>query len=201
MAEMDDDELLDALGVEVAPIKTGSRTPLEERIVAGFEDILRFHATHGRVPQHGNDRDIFERLYAVRLDQLRRLPEARALLADMDTVGLLGNVLNATDTDDLDEDALLAELGIETPVGDDIRVLRHVRSHAQIKAAENIANRTPCKDFDRFEPLFAEAKAGLETREWFTKPFAKDASIEVGDFYIVGGQIARRRGSLGHSSK
>ena len=27
MAEMDDDELLDALGVEVAPIKAASRTP------------------------------------------------------------------------------------------------------------------------------------------------------------------------------
>ena len=43
MAEMNDDELLDALGVEVTPIKASSRTPREERIIAGFEDILRFH--------------------------------------------------------------------------------------------------------------------------------------------------------------
>lgn len=190
MVDMDDDELLEALGVEVAPIKTSSRTPQEERIIAGFEDILRFHAIHGRAPQHGDDRDIFERLYAVRLDQLRRLPEARPLLAGLDTPGLLGNTPETIGLDELDEDALLAELGIETPQGDDIRVLRHVRSHAQIKAAENIANRTPCRDFDRFEPLFAQAKAGLKTQEWFTKPFARDASIEVGDFYIIGGQIA-----------
>ena len=53
MAEMDDDALLAALGVEVAPPKATSRTPLEERIVAGFEDILRFHQQHGRAPQHG----------------------------------------------------------------------------------------------------------------------------------------------------
>ena len=43
MAEMDDDELLDALGVDLAPLKASSRTPREERIIAGFEDILRFH--------------------------------------------------------------------------------------------------------------------------------------------------------------
>ena len=84
MADIDDDELLDALGVEVAPLKTSSRTPREERIIAGFEDILRFHQTHGRAPQHGEGRDIFERLYAVRLDQLRKLPEAQTLLADLE---------------------------------------------------------------------------------------------------------------------
>lgn len=190
MAEMDDDALLAALGVEAEPIKITRHTPLEERIMAGFEDILRFYRAHGRTPQHGEDRDIFERLYAVRLDQLRKLPEARTLLAPLDVPGLLGDA-HAVNVDALDEDALLAELGVDVdPASDDIRVLRHVRSHAQIKAAEDVANRTPCHDFDRFAPLFAEAKAGLETGGWLTKSFAKDASIEVGDFYIVGGQIA-----------
>ena len=67
MVDMDDDELLDALGVETAPLKISSRTPREERIIAGFQDILRFHQTHGRAPQHGDGRDIFERLYACLL--------------------------------------------------------------------------------------------------------------------------------------
>ena len=84
-ADMDDDELLDALGVEVAPLKTSSRTPREERIIAGFEDVLRFYQAHGRAPQHGEGGDIFERLYAVRLDQLRKLTEAQTLLAELDT--------------------------------------------------------------------------------------------------------------------
>ena len=50
MAEMNDDELLDALGVDVAPLKPSSRTPREERLIAGFEEILRFHQSHGRAP-------------------------------------------------------------------------------------------------------------------------------------------------------
>lgn len=193
MAEMNDDELLDALGVEVAPLKASSRTPREERIIAGFEDILRFYHAHGRAPMHGEGRNIFERLYAVRLDQLRKLPEAHALLAALDTPGLLSATAAAkVDVDALDEDALLAELGIDNgPAGgSDITVLRHVRPYVEIKAAEEIANRTPCSDFDRFRSLFEEAAAGLKAGTWMTKPFVKNASIELGDFFIIGGQIA-----------
>ncbi len=193
MAEMDDDELLDALGVEVAPLKTSSRTPREERIIAGFEDILRFHQAHGRAPLHGEGHDIFERLYAVRLDQLRKLPEAQTLLAGLDSPGLLSGVaVVSVNVDDLDEDALLAELGIDyEPAGQgDITVLRHVRPYVEIKAAEEIANRTPCEDFDHYKPMFEEAGAGLKVGTWMTKPFVKNASIELGDFFIIGGQIA-----------
>lgn len=193
MADIDEDELLADLGLEVVPLKTGSRTPREERIIAGFEDILRFHQTHGRAPLHGEDRDIFERLYAVRLDQLRKLPEAHTMLAGMDSPGLLSGVAGANvNLGDMDEDALLAELGIqsETAGQGNITVLRHVRPYAEIKAAEEVANRTPCTDFDSFKLLFEEAGAGLKSGAWLTKPFIKNASVELGDFFIIGGQIA-----------
>ena len=193
MADINEDELLADLGLEIAPLKAASHTPREERIIAGFEDILRFHQAHGRAPLHGEGRDIFERLYATRLDQLRKLPEAQTLLVGLDSPGLLaGATAISADTDDLNEDALLAELGIDdVPLDqDNITVLRHVRSHAAITAAEEIANRTPCKDFATFQPIFAEAEAGLKTGEWISKLFGKDASIEIGDFFIVGGQIA-----------
>ena len=192
MADIDEDELLADLGLEVVPLKTGSRTPREERIIAGFEDILRFHQTHGRAPLHGEDRDIFERLYAVRLDQLRKLPEAKALLAGLDGPGLLSGAVIPSDVNDLDEDALLAELGIESAAAGqgNITVLRHVRPYVEIKAAEEIANRSPCTDFDRFKHLFEEAGAGLKTGAWLAKPFVKNASIDLGDFFIIGGQIA-----------
>ena len=193
MADMNDDELLDALGVEVAPLKSASRTPREERIIAGFEDILRFHQTHGRSPQHGEGRDIFERLYAVRLDQLRRLPEAQALLAELDGPGLLsGPAAASVDANDLDEDALLAELGIGDGPADqnDITVLRHVRSRAEKRAAEEIADRTPCADFDKFQPLFELVERELRSGVRKTLRFGRDTSIETGNYFIVGGQLA-----------
>jgi len=199
MAEMDDDELLEALGVEVAPLNTSSRTPREERIITGFEDILRFHQTHGRAPSHGEDRDIFERLYAVRLDQLRKLPEAHSLLAEMDAPGLLSDdAAKRLDVDDLDEDALLAELGVNVVSSDesadhgDITVLRHVRSSAEKRAAEEVANRTVCADFTDFQPLFEQVKRELKSGVRQTRSFRVKAldEIQKGTFFIVGGQIA-----------
>lgn len=193
MADMDDDDLLDALGVEVTPLKTSSRTPREERIVAGFEDILRFHQTHGRAPQHGEERDIFERLYAVRLDQLRKLPEAHALLAELDTPKLLeGNQVPAVDIDALDEDELLAELGIGEEVAEagDITVLRHVRSSVEKRAAEEVAERNACEDFERFRPLFEQVEEELKSGVRKTLRFGRDASVAEGNYFILGGQLA-----------
>jgi len=193
MAEMNDDELLGALGVEVAPLKSTSRAPHEERIIAGFEDILRFHQTHGRAPLHGEGHDIFERLYAVRLDQLRKLPEAQTLLAPLDSPGLLSGAAAASaDVDDMDEDALLAELGIGDEPADqnDITVLRHVRSSIEKRAAEEVADRMQCADFDKFQSLFEQVERELKADVRKTLRFGRDTSIASGNYFIVGGQLA-----------
>jgi hypothetical protein len=194
MAEMDDDELLEALGVEAAPSKASSHTALQERLIAGFEDILRFVETHGRAPQHGEDRDIFERLYAVRLDRLRDLPDARALLANLDTQGLLESTPSAAvAVDDLDDDALLSELGADATAGeDDITRLRNVASYADRKVAEEIANRTRCQDFEKFQPLFEKVRRELDAgiRRTIVLETRSLDEIQKGTFFIVSGQIA-----------
>src|SRR5690242_3705286 len=73
MSDIDLDELRSELDDFAQSEKKGGRSPREERIIAGFEEIQRFVEKHGRVPQHGEDHDIFERIYAVRLDRLRAL--------------------------------------------------------------------------------------------------------------------------------
>lgn len=194
MTHLDDDALLDALGVDIAPAQVARHTPQEERLIAGFEDILRFHAAHGRAPRHGAQGDIFERLYAVRLDRLRQLPQARALLAPLDAPGLL--LAQGLEAADLDEDALLAQLGADPqpPQDDgtrDISVLRHVRSSTQRNAAQEVADRAPCLDFEtRFQPLFEQAERELKSGARQALRFGRDASIAVGDFFILGGQLA-----------
>ena len=45
-------ELLTELGVEVKQEKKAARTPKEERIIAGFEEIQRFVDEHDRAPEH-----------------------------------------------------------------------------------------------------------------------------------------------------
>lgn len=192
MTDMDDDELLEALGVEVAPSKASAFTAQQERLIAGFEDILRFVESHGRAPQHGEDRDIFERIYAVRLDRLRSIPEARALLAGLDTEGLLTSAAALpVSLDALDDDALLSALGAEEHSDDnDITRLRHVVSYAERKAAEEIASRTRCEDFGKFKPLFESAEKDLQTGLRKALRFGRDASVLQGNFFILGGQMA-----------
>jgi hypothetical protein len=192
----DDDALLGELGVVIDTQPQGSRTAREERIIAGFEDIQRFFEQHGRAPQHGEDRDIFERLYAVRLDRLRALDECRALIAPLDHQGLLTRAGSVQESfpEQLDDDELLAQLGFEEPAAD-ITNLRHVRSTADKRAAEEIANRERCEDFDRFKPLFLQIQREIESGQRTTRKFVRDAGflkaeIQAGQFFILGGQTA-----------
>lgn len=185
----DDDALLSELGIEVEKKKQITRTPREERIIAGFEDIQKFVAEHGRVPQHSEDGDIFERLYAVRLQRLRELPEAADLLADLDADGLLSGAEVTPVADDLDDDALLAALGVEVEASP-ITELKHVRSNAERKEAEDIANRQRCEDFETFQPLFEKVQRELDSGQRETRPFELKAEIQKGRFFIVEGQKA-----------
>lgn len=187
----DDDALLAELGVEVETKKDVSRTPREERILAGFEEIQRFTEEHGRAPKHGEGRDVFERLYAVRLDRIRELQECRDLVEPLDHQGLLtgsGAALPA-ETDELDDEALLAELGVEVDIPP-ITELKHVRSTAEKKAAEDIANRERCEDFEVFKPFFDQVQKELNSGLRETRPFEMKAEIEKGRFFIVSGQKA-----------
>ena len=62
MTDLDLDELAAELADFAQPEKKGGRSPHEERIIAGFEEIQRFAEKHGRAPVHGEGRDIFERI-------------------------------------------------------------------------------------------------------------------------------------------
>lgn len=187
----EDDDILAELGVEVETKKVASHTPREERIIAGFEEIQRFTDEHGRVPQHGESGDIFERLYAVRLDRIREQPECRELVESLDRQGLLTGIASvvAIDTEELDDDALLAELGVEVETPP-IAELKHVRSTAEKKAAEDVANRERCEDFETFKPLFEQVQKEIASGLRETRPFERKADIEKGRFFIVGGQSA-----------
>lgn len=189
MTEPDLDDLASELADFAPAAKRQSKfTPREERIIAGFEDIERFYEEHGRLPQHGEGRDIFERLYAVRLDRLRSLEECRTLLAAFDKQGLLDHVPVEPEDGDDDPDALAAELsGLGEE--DDITRLRHVRSAEEKRAAEEIARREKCADFAKFEPLFKQVKEELANGTRVTRPFELKAEIRPGAFFIVGGLI------------
>lgn len=188
----EDLDLLDELGVEAEPTQTSGRSPREQRIIAGFEEIMRFVEEHGRRPEHGENRDIFERLYAVRLDCIRESQECRNLVVEMDSHDLLKRDWSdrlVQETPTVSDADLLASLGIseETP---DITQLKHVRSREEIRAAEEIAQRTRCEDFDTFQPLFEKTQSELGSGLRQTLKFKDNAEIKRGDMFILDGQKA-----------
>ncbi|WP_348641817.1 GIY-YIG nuclease family protein [Aestuariivirga litoralis] len=193
----EDAALLDELGIEPDAKPSGGRSAREERIIAGFEEIQRFVEKHGRSPQHSEEGDIFERLYAVRLDRLRDLADCRALLEPFDTQSLLAGHATAAkgpNPVDLDDDALLAELGAETPTHE-LTELKHVRSASDKREAEEIANRQKCEDFESFRPLFEKMQRELKDGVRISQQFRRDAGflkadIAQGNFFILNGQTA-----------
>ncbi len=194
----EDYDLLEELGVETQTASSGGRTVREQRIIAGFEEIERFYTEQRRLPEHGAQRDIFERLYAVRLEQIRASAECREILSNIDSHGLLGdapNPLASSEQEPLTDEELLASLGVEATSGDDITQLVHVRSREEIKAAEEIANREPCKDFEDFKPLFERLTQDLASGVRITRQIRKDGGflktdIKQGEFFIVAGLTA-----------
>lgn len=168
--------------------KKVGNSPRAERIIAGFEEIQRFYDEHKRLPQSGQGKDIFEQIYAVRLDRIRKLQECRSLVEQLDTQGLLGEPVSLEQEEiSLSDEDLMAELA-EMVGAEDITELRHIRSSAEVKVAEEIAGRDKCPDFDNFKPLFESIQNDLKTGVRIIRPFVKDASVEKGNFFVLGGQ-------------
>jgi hypothetical protein len=190
MGEMNLDALRDELSEFAEPKQETPRSAVEERVLAGFEEVQRWVATHGRLPRNRDGLDIFERLYAVRLERLRAQSDLSEMLARVDSDGLLtwtGEV--AADASALSPDDLAAELAGIEETDSDLTALRHVRPRAEIRAAEEIASRQPCADFDTFRPLFKAVQDQIKTGIRQTRRFGRDGSVDGGGFFILGGQL------------
>lgn len=189
----DDAELLKEIGVESEPVEAETYSALEERILAGFEDIERFVAEHGRLPEHGAEGDIFERLYAVRLDRILAQEDCLNLIMTVDNGGILAQAkarVGPLADEDMPDSELLDALGVAEPA-QSLTQLKHVRPRAEQKAlAEEIARREPCRDFDRFKPVFERVQREIEAGLRQIIKYKDAADYDLGDLFIVNGQKA-----------
>lgn len=190
MADFSDDELLSELGIDLAPVNSVTYTAKEERLISGFEEIIHFYEEYKRVPSNIAEVDIFERIYAVRLAQLKQSDEAKQLLADFDQYGLFSDSDDGNDdVASLEDDDLLAELGIELEAEENILILTNVRTQEERKEAELVGRQKLCEDFAVFEPLFDQIQKELETGLRYTKRYGKNNVLEKNDWFILNGQL------------
>ena len=177
------------MGVDITPVKKVDRTPREQRIIAGFEEIVRFVKENGREPRHGEGLDIFERIYATRLDAIRNSEECLKVLEGAEGKELLTRMeTDISLREDGDDEALLASLGVDWEKQADVTKLKYVKPRAEIRAAEEVAKRDVCEDFGVFRPLFESVQKEIESGERKTIKFKDNAEVGKGDLFILDGQ-------------
>ncbi|MBE8597408.1 GIY-YIG nuclease family protein [Xenorhabdus sp. BG5] len=192
----------DDLGLlNVQPLK--ARQNVTNISEAQFAEINAFYKEHGRQPAENSSASLNEKILARRLHSLRSSAEQSQHLQRLDEFGLLKNsdmeevvIFHAAETsanylnraelvtslDDIfaDDDGLL---DFDTP---DIFTLKHIQVEKKEQPAE-IAQRQPCPDFVRYEPIFKRVQNDLQSGHLGTERFSHKLKINTGDFFILNG--------------
>ena len=171
----------DEFGLLNEPPKSVPMTS-DDRLVAGFLEIVNFVDANGRVPE-SNPADVSEFKLAARLKAMSANDEQREALLEYDTHGLLKEPEPPASIADLlagDDMGLL-----DDPV--DIHTLTHVpKTQAQ---PDKVAQRKPCDDFENFKPLFDQCHADLRLGRRKLLEFRNPRHIEEGKFFVMSGML------------
>jgi hypothetical protein len=69
-----------------------------------------------------------------------------------------------------------------------VTTLKHVRPQVEINPAEDVAQRTPCKDFETYRPIFDQVQAELAAGTREMVKHHDDFDPKPGDIFVVFGQ-------------
>ncbi|HKK17691.1 MAG TPA: GIY-YIG nuclease family protein [Opitutales bacterium] len=179
---IDDDDL----GLlDVKPVLSAAQTA-EERLIEKFYKISDFYRAHDREPRKAPE-DMQEAQLAMTLEGIRSSHESIATLKALDEFGLLEPPVVPESLDDVFADDDLGLLS-EKESAEDIFRLKHVPQRTELP--DFVAQREPCPDFDRFEPLFKACQRELRAGKRQLLSFANEQQIEAGQFFVLRGVMA-----------
>ncbi|MGQ4687696.1 GIY-YIG nuclease family protein [Klebsiella aerogenes] len=172
-----------------------------------FSEIVAYYELHGRLPIEGNTVSLDEKRLARRLKSIKENPDLCLQLRSIDFYNLLESnssdyihtnlaaesespsYINkselVTSLEDIfadDDDELL---NFDEP---DIFSITHVSVDRKEQPNE-IAQRQPCPDFQRFEPLFLQLRGGLKIGIFSLERFTHKLKISEGDFFVLNGVV------------
>jgi hypothetical protein len=185
---MDKQKILDEIfsndPFNILVVKQSSSAPrnADERLIASFEQINEFVDANKREPQAS--KDIQEVSLYSRLKGIRESQEKTEMLLSYDRHKLLNvpkKEINSLD-DILSDDSL----GLLDDDSEDIFKMKHVKSYEERASTDFVARRKPCKDFDKYEPLFKDVQKDLASGKRQLVQF-KEQNLREGDFYIHNG--------------
>lgn len=175
-------EEMKELGIKPEAPKQSNVVTQDTRLRMSFEEIVNFVRKEGREPEI--KKGIRERSLAKRLTEFRTNPEKTAAVRDLDVLNLLPHVEEETWSNSDEE--LLTQLASNDIFDTSILPQRKAQP-------DYVANRKPCKDFDKFRSLFEQCHSDLEYNNRhiirITGSHAQQ-SINVGSFALIYGLLA-----------
>ena len=174
----DDQDLL-----KVKPKRTPQSTE-EERLLDGFQTIVRFVETTGAAPAEFAA-ELSERLLFAKLNAIRSNRQQCEKLLPFDEYGLLKEVEASPATiDEILNDDFLDNLN---PAANEIFKIKNIPLTKDIESPDYVAQRKPCKDFHVFEEQFQNCQQEIKAEKRRLLPFANEQQIEVGKFFVLRG--------------
>jgi len=175
-------EEMKEMGIKPEAPKQSNVVTQDTRLRMSFEEIVNFVRKEGREPEI--KKGIRERSLAKRLTEFRTNPEKTAAVRDLDVLNLLPHVEEETWSNSDEE--LLTQLASNDIFDTSILPQRKAQP-------DYVANRKPCKDFDKFRSLFEQCHSDLEYNNRhiirITGSHAQQ-SINVGSFALIYGLLA-----------
>ena len=202
---MDKDKILDDIFnndpfglLNFKPKNPNTRTA-DERLLASFQEINDFVESTGKEPEANLDNISEFQLYS-RLKNLKEDETKIGLLKEHD----IHNLLPVLDTDQVNEpqeeykkpkeinsiDDLLSDDSTDILGGDDAGLFdfKHTPKDYDRAQADFVARRKPCKDFDKYEPIFQGVQKDLADGKRKLIEFKED-NLREGDFYVHNGVL------------
>lgn len=163
------------------------RATSSDRLVKSFQEVLAFVEQHSRLPKSDgpfNERVLYTRLEGFKKDKLKY-----EKLKAFDTLNILGEY------QEMEQEDVLASI-LSNPAFDlspEAAALfdmpQYMREAEERAQAEYIGRHTPCKDFDKFKPLFDAVHKGIDDGTHKLIKF-KEAHLVEGTFFVIGGVLA-----------
>ena len=183
MAEFSLDEILndDPLGLlneAKAKIKTFND---DDRLISSFEEINIFIETNKR--ESLQSVNMQERTLFSRLEGIRQNPEKIEYLKPYDRYDIL-QLKEINSIDDILNDDAFGLLGSDE---EDIFTLKNVPKERE--QTDFVAQRKPCKNFNKYENIFKEVQEDLKNRSRKLVKF-NEKFFEEGSFFVLKGVLA-----------
>ena len=156
----------------------------DERLSASFNEVNDYIEKYNKEPQP-NSTNISEFQLYSRLKKIRENPEKRLSLQDQDVHGLLNvEKKEINSIDDIFNDDSFDLLNDDTDLFD----FKHTPKDYERAETDFVARRKPCKDFNKYEPLFKEIQKDLAEGKRKLVDFKMD-NLREGTYYVHNGVL------------